>query len=88
MNSEKKNLKKNTFIAVYQLVRFIVKKVGKKERKEERKNLRTEESIKVIPWFCAAHNIATSKGAVIFTCRLKRGNYMYGPFCSLPGLKS
>ena len=41
-----------------------------------------EESIKVIPWFCTAHNIATSNGAVIFTCRLKRGNGMYGPFCS------
>ena len=38
-----------------------------------------EESIKVIPWFCTAHNIATSNGAVIFTCRLK---HMYGPFCS------
>ena len=30
--------------------------------------------------FCSAHSVATSKVAVIFTGRLKRGNY--GSFCS------
>ena len=40
MNSEKKNLKKNTFIAVYQLVRFIVKKVGKEKKKGREKEFK------------------------------------------------
>ena len=62
-----------------------MKKVGKERKKvgEKDQNLIKEESVKVIPWFCTAHNIATSNdGAVIFTCRLKRGYHMYGPFCS------
>ena len=39
--------------------------------------------LKVILCFCTAHNIATSKGVVIFNSCLKRGNY--GPFCSPAG---